>query len=396
MTRVPTFSLQQVTLYHSLNTQARAADLSVQLASGKKAQTYSGISQDALRLVSLETRRAEISQFTSNIGRAEQRLTLMDTTIASVETLALELRDTLDSILQQPDSSGGNLKQIAVSIRDTIAGLLNTRSGGSYIFSGTRDDRRPVDFNAAGYTDVSLIQSNGTTVDRTYYEAYYVQTLGNTLPFAQGSFYNQIYFDKNGVPPTVPAPADPNNPTLTEMDGEDPGLFQYYVDRLNSAQTITTPKIDYYQGNAQSNTVRADAQVDVTYDVRADTLAFQQILSAADAIANLPQGDATNISEKAIITKARDMIKEALETPSAAGFNSVTQIRMGVTSARQTLENTLERHKSLDAYAEGIISDLEGIDSADVIVRLQSDQRALEASFNILARLQKFSLLDFI
>jgi len=396
MTRVPTFALQQMMLYHTLNTQARSADLSVQLASNKKSQTYSGISQDALRLVSLETRRAEVSQFNKNIGHAEQRLKLMDTTVAAVEDLSLELRDTLDRVLQQPDAVSGNLKQIAVNIRDSIAGLLNTRSADSYLFGGTRGDRQPINFSAAGYKNTSLIESNGTTVDSTFYEGYYTEVLGNTLPFAQGSFYNQIYFDKNGVAPTVPAPADPNNPTLTEFNAQDSGLWQYYVDRLNSTQMLATPKLDHYQGNAQANTVRADAQVDVTYDVRASNKAFQQILSAADAIANLPTGSSTDANERAIITKARDMIKAALETPSGAGYNSITQIRINVTSARQTLKNTLERHESFDAYAEGVIKDIENIDPADVIVRLQSDQQALEASFSVLARLQAFSLLDFI
>lgn len=240
MTRVATFALQQLTLFHTLNTQSRTADLGIQLASGNKSQTYSGISQDALRLVSLETRRAEISQFTRNIGTAEQRLSLMDVTITSIEDLALELRDTLERTLQQPDSSGGNLKQIAANIRDAVAGLLNTRSGDTYLFSGTRSDRRPIDFNATGYSNVSLLESDAITVDSAFYEAYYEQVLGNTLPFAQGSFYNQIYFDKNGVPPTVPVPADLNNPTVTEFDAEDPGLWQYYVDRLNSAQMIAS------------------------------------------------------------------------------------------------------------------------------------------------------------
>ncbi len=396
MTRVSTFALQQMTLYHTLNTQARTADLGVQLASDKKSQTYSGISQDALRLVSLETRRAETAQFTKNIDHAEQRLSLMDTTIVAIEDLALELRDALDRTLQEPNATAGSLKQIAVNIRDAIAGLLNTRRGDSYLFGGTRGDRQPIDFNAAGYNSTSLIQSNGTTVDSTLYQAYYTQVLGNTLPYAQGSFYNQIYFEKNGVAPTVPAPVDPNNPTLSEFNAEDPGLWQFYVDRLNSTQMLANPKVDYYQGNAQANTVRADAQVDVTYDVRADTVAFQQILSAADAIANLPVGDASDINEKAIIAKARDMAKNALETPSSAGFNSITQIRMGITWARQTLENTLERHESFETYAEGIVKDIESIDPAEVIVRLQSDQQALEASFSVLARLQSFSLLEFI
>ena len=61
-----------------------------------------------------------------------------------------------------------------------------------------------------------------TTVDETFYQGYYTEVLGNSLPFAQGSFYNQIYFDKNGSLPTGPLPGDPDNPTLTEFVAEDP------------------------------------------------------------------------------------------------------------------------------------------------------------------------------
>ena len=396
MTRVPTFSTQQLILSHTLETQARVSDLQVQLASNKKSQIYSGVSRDALQLVSLETRRMEIAQFTNNINTAENRLALMDTTIVSIEDMALELRDTLDRTLQQPNATGGNLKQMAVNLRDAIIGLLNTRSGETHLFGGTRTDRLPVDITAAGYSKVSLIESNGTTVDQTFYDAYYVQVLGNTLPYAQGSFYNQIYFDKNGVAPSGPFPSDPNNPTLSEFVAEDPGLWQYYVDRLDSTQMIATPKVDYYQGDSNATVVRADVQVNVTTSVRANDVAFQQMLSAADAIANLPKGDANNTNEKAIIQKALDMVGAALGTKTNTSYTTLAQIRMNVTSARDTLTNTLDSFERFDAYAEGVIADLENIDQTEVIVRLQNDQSALDASFAMLGRLQSLSLIEFI
>jgi len=396
MTRVPTFSTQQLTLFHTLNTQSRMSDLQLQLASGKKSQNYSGVSKDALKIITLETRRLEIAQFTKNIKTADNRLQLVDATVESIEKLALELRDVLDRSLALPDSSGGNLPTIAANLRDAIIGLLNTRSGDTFLFGGTRTDRLPVDITAAGYNSMSLIQGDGVTVDSAFYDAYYTQVLGNTLPYAQGSFYNQIYFDKNGVAPTVPAPADPDNPTLAEFVAEDPGLWQYYVDRMNSAQMLANPKVDYYQGDTNANSVRADSSLTINYDVRADQLVFQQIIAAADAIANLPNGDANDANERAVMDRAREMVRDALSTNGNPGFTTVTQVRMGVTTIRQTLGSTLERHQHFDAYAEGVLDDLENINEADVIVRLQGDQSALEASFAMLARLQSLSLLNFL
>ena len=43
-----------------------------------------------------------------------------------------------------------------------------------------------------------------------------------------------------------------------------------------------------------------------------------------------------------------------------------------------------------------MIADIEQIEPAEVIARLQSDQVALEASFTALARIQSLSLVNFL
>jgi flagellin-like hook-associated protein FlgL len=396
MTRVPTLALHQLNLFHTLNTKLRISDLQAQLATGQKSQDDSGIARDSLRLVTLETSRTQAQQFMYSISAADQRLRLMDASLTSIEDLAREFRLSLDSILQGPDAAGRSLTKLAADMRAMVAELLNSSDGDSYLFGGTRSDRRPVDLSAPGYGGISLIQSDGVTVDGAFYQDYFTQVLGNALPYPQGSFYDQIFFDKNGFPPTAPLPPDPNNPTLSELTAEDPDLWQYYVDRLNSAQMLASPKVDYYQGDTQANVVRADSGLELSYDIRADLPAFQQILAAFDAVANLPNGDATDSFERSIIAKARDMLNFALDAPASASFESLDQIRIRAASTLQSLDAVRERHERFANYAEGVIHDIESIDQTEVIFRLQSDQQALEASYAALARLQSLSLLEFI
>lgn len=394
MTQVPTLSNYQVTLFHTMNTKARVSDLQVQLATGQKSQTYAGISREALRLVTLETSRTQADQYINNIDKTQQRLKLMENSMEAIDSLAREFRQTLNSALTAPESAGRDLTKLAADMRQMTVDLLNSSDGQSYLFGGTRTDRPPVDLS--GYSSISLIQADGVTVDAAFYEDYYTQVQGNALPFAQGSFYEQIYFDKNGVAPAGPLPADPDSPTLTEFTAEDPDLWEYYVDRLDSAEMLAGPKADYYRGNDQANVVRADRNLELDYDVRADLPAFQQILAAFDAVANLPTGDANDPFQREVIAKARSMLDGALSPPAGAGFDGLEQIRVRTSSLHQSVEAIRERHERFSAYAEGAAEEIEGIDKVDVIVRLQSDQQALEASYAVLARLQSLSLLDFI
>jgi len=396
MNRIATFAQNNLLLYHTMNTVTRVQDLQIQLATDKKAQTYAGIEGDAQRLVSLENRRIQIDRFLDNIAVGTQRIDLMDLGVASIEDMTRDFRGMLTTALNGPDAFGGDLAKFAADMRLLVAELLNSRDGDRYLFGGARVDRPPVDLGPPGYTDVSLIESDGVTVDSTFYESYYTQVQGLGLPFAAGSFYEQIFFDKNGVAPAGPLPADPDNPTLSEFVAEDPDLWQHYVDRLNSAQMLANPKTDYYQGDQLASLVRADDDLEVSYDLRADLPTFQQILSALDAVANLPNGDTGDPFERAVILKAKEMLDDVLDPLAGGGFQTLDQLRMGLSRARDTMTFAQERHERFFAYAEGVINDLENIDRNEVIVQLQSQQRVLEASYASLAQVQSLTLLDYI
>jgi flagellin-like hook-associated protein FlgL len=396
MNRIATFAQNNLLLYHTMNTVTRVQDLQVQLATDKKAQSYAGIEQDAQRLVSLENRRIQVDRFLDNISVGTQRIDLMDLGVASIEDMTRDFRSMLTTAVNGPDAFDGDLAKFAADMRLLVGELLNSRDGDRYLFGGGRVDRPPVDLSPPGFTDVSLIESDGVTVDSTFYEAYYTQVQGNTLPFAAGSFYEQIFFDKNGVAPAGPLPADPDNPTLGEFVAEDPDLWQYYVDRLNSAQMLANPKTDYYQGDGLENVVRADDDLEVTYDLRADLPTFQQLLTALDAVANLPNADTSDPFERAVVLKAMEMLDEVLDPLAGGAAATLDQLRMELARARDNLTVAQERHEGFFAYAEGVIHDLENIDRNEVIVKLQSQQQVLEASYASLAQVQSLTLLDFL
>ncbi|MCG8596333.1 MAG: hypothetical protein MI785_18490 [Kiloniellales bacterium] len=396
MTRIAPFAQQQLILQQVLNVQARTYDAQVQIATDKKSQDYAGIAKDSERLISLETTRIRTEQFLGNIRIQDQRIQLIDLGLETLDTAAREMQGVLDTALNSPAAFEGDLATLAANTRQLVLDVLNSRDGNRYLFGGTRSDTQPVSLDPPAYRPVGLIESDGVTVDSTFYEAYHEDVLGNALPFAAGSFYEQIYFEKNGVAPGGPLPADPDNPTLSEFVAEDPDLWGYYVDRMNSAQMLANPKLDYYQGDFALQSARVDDSTTVEIEARADAVEIQQLITALDAVANLPNADSRDPFAREVIVQARDMLNSILGTDSSDGIDGLDGLRVRINAARVTLEQTQERLTSFDAFVEGTITDIENIDRSEVLLKLQNDQFVLEASFTTLARLQSLSLLQYI
>ena len=81
---------------------------------------------------------------------------------------------------------------------------------------------------------------------------------------------------------------------------------------------------------------------------------------------------------------------------ATATFSDINDLRIEISSARETLKRAHERHQTFLAFAEGSIADIENVDTAEVAARLMFDRTALEASFTIIGRMQALSLVNFI
>ena len=87
------------------------------------------------------------------------------------------------------------------------------------------------------------------------------------------------------------------------------------------------------------------------------------------------------IKELANATKAFDTLNQAVAT------NGVNQ---------KTLEETQDRHGKSLLFIKIFISDIEDVDVAEAISRLNLDQLALDASFRVYGELTRLTILDFI
>ena len=399
MTRVAPFAQQRLVLFNTLSHQSKMLEKQVQLSSGKVSLHYAGIARDTNRLITNEAAKTRTLQFMHNIDVVQQRLTLLNGAITNIDDVAREVRKVLNATLDGPESHQADFINFMTNARALISDALNTKDGTRFLFSGNRVDAAPVSF-ASPYRSVGLIESNGTTIDQTFYDSYYEDVLGNTLPYAAGtgSFYEQIYFDKNGgLPNLVGFPVvDTNNPTMTEFKAQDPALWQYYVDRLDSTQMLASPKTDYYQGDSTDQQVRADDGFTLTYGARANAASFQQLLTAVDAMSNLPQSAITTADGLALIQKARDMLDRVLANDGADGFQNLSELQVSVNGPRNTLASIRDRHEQFANFADTAIEAVEGINATELIAGLQSDQVQLEASYAVLTRISSLSILDFL
>lgn len=63
---------------------------------------------------------------------------------------------------------------------------------------------------------------------------------------------------------------------------------------------------------------------------------------------------------------------------------------------QNNVESFINEHKNQEVFLEVFISDIEDVDVAEAIMRLNNDQIALEASYKITSELSRLSLLQFI
>lgn len=103
---------------------------------------------------------------------------------------------------------------------------------------------------------------------------------------------------------------------------------------------------------------------------------------------------ATPISGKLTAAQRTFLVGEIANLDAAIDSAQTIQMRNGLKSQR--LETIAQQHIDTSNFLEIFVSDLEDVNMAEAIMRLNTDQTALEASYQTLATLSRFSLLDFI
>lgn len=397
MTGVSTLG-QALRLIENLNSQQmKFGELSTQLATGKKTQSYAGLGTDALTSVRSRTTLSSISVYINNITSADTTLSLSLTAIEEFQQQSRNFSDTMVGFIQEGDHQTGDkvvyddpmtaeIEEIAMgntsaqmdpdfqavinhaeSLYSFLGELLNAKEGDRYLFSGAAGSEKPL--NDTGTLDAAV----------------------NTL----------LTDWKAGNITTDELIAD-------IMDGT----------ALNgNANAITDSTIGFSStlssGTAGDVFVRADENSEFEYTTLANERSLRNVMVALAVMKNenLPpivdvyeDGNYPGIPDAkgapgATAAEQQDNFYQLFTQLSTLVNDSIDQIdkiRFRVETVRVQMSETKESHIDQRELLQNTINNVENVDTNEVAVRLTTLKTQLEASYSVTAITRELSLVNYL
>ncbi len=126
--------------------RAQFDDLQRQLSTGQKSANYAGLGLNRGVTVSLNAQLSALGGYDNTISNVSTRISLMNTALGRMTDIGSAVKAAMVQANTTGTSSGSNVaKQTALSSLDEILGLLNTKAGDHYLFSGRATDQPAVD-----------------------------------------------------------------------------------------------------------------------------------------------------------------------------------------------------------------------------------------------------------
>ena len=178
---------------------------------------------------------------------------------------------------------------------------------------------------------------------------------------------------------------------VSDLNVDFAGGYLFSGTRTDTAPVVLDPAFagfggpddTYYQGDAVTLTVRADAEREVAYGMTADRPGFEELIGA---LRTALAGDATD--DRALLESALELVNRAL--PKVADYRS----ELGAGQA--ALERINLGHGDAEVYLERQISDIENVDLTEAITRMSQDQMVIESAMATIARLNQVTLADYL
>ncbi|MBU6235117.1 MAG: hypothetical protein KGQ41_04675 [Alphaproteobacteria bacterium] len=328
---VSTLGLNLGIISRTKSLQGQMADLQAQVATGVKYQTFGEYGSNAQRIQEYRTSLTTIDIYRQNIDISLSNIEQMD---SAIEETIEQAKGALSSITIQLERGSEfdlvAVKTAAQAALKVIEANMNVRIGDRYLFAGTDVSNEP-------YTGSSTVTANMQT---------------------------QIADWLDGTNTTTQL--------LSNIDNLTDSQLGYSV----SVQT------------AKNIFVRADDSLEVDYTVKANDDGFSKIVAGLNALANLEEPGTGDIPTR---DEFYDVVDSLYRTVKA-GIDGLRDSSSDIALASETI-NTIKNNLTEDKQAyQKVMEQTEATDVTDAIVRFQSMQTQLDASFRISAILGQLSL----
>ena len=125
--------------------KAQMADLQSQLTSGKKSTTYSGMGANEGFAIAARAELSNIAAYTDTMTKINTNIEVGNTALQALADIGTQLQTAANSGSQALNSVGQTAgQQTAVAEFSSMVGILNTRAGDRYVFSGSAIYTQPV------------------------------------------------------------------------------------------------------------------------------------------------------------------------------------------------------------------------------------------------------------
>jgi len=152
-----------------------------------------------------------------------------------------------------------------------------------------------------------------------------------------------------------------------------------------------TAASDLFENNSLKPSMMVDDSLNIEYGVLASDLATDLF----DAMKRIADFDNATPFGTDLTTAQRDYLQSEVGNLAQIAEDMTAQVSANGLNSH-LVERSLERHAATEVQIKTFIADIEDVDLAEAITRLNSDQTAVEAATRVLGTLNNFSLMDFL
>lgn len=356
MTNISTYgqTIEQISRLKTINLSL--ADLSRQLASGKKSTNFADLGSQALTTLRSRALSDQLTVYKSNIKDGDRRLQLMLNAVQEIQAQANNVADTLAGQMQQGTLDISTVKKISDSAQKVIYDLLRYKDGDKYLFSGADSGNPPI-------------------VDNGILDAFLSTEIENWVTSVSPAADTDVLISNYTA-------------TLDTVVGYSPAISA---------------------GNAKNVSIRVDTTTEVDITAYANDGGFKDVLVALGMIKNLdldkialePDDDpmTTRTAPGATAQEQRDnffKVFNDLTRKIVDAVDSIDQVRFKLEGARADLNSYSERHTLEQNTLVNTISDIEDSDTTEVATKINFLRISLESSYQVTGILQGLNLSQFL
>lgn len=398
--RVSTSQLQRRAVDLMINQQAQLSRTQQQVATGKRIVDPADDPAGATRAMGLEREIAATNQYQSNANLAYDRLAMEDDVLGNVSTLLQRISER--ALQGNNDSLGADdRKLIAVELREQLGELVdlaNSRAAtGEYLFAGYSEKTQPFTSSADGkvtyHGDQGQRQMHigpgvNVAVSDSGAEVFQLVRSGN------GAFETQANDGNAGTAVVGATSADasfvPDDYTLTFTAG-DPTTYE--VVRAGDAGFSVTGTYE------SGNTIEFNGAKLVITGEPADGDSFEISTSGHQdifsTVLQLAEAFESGADDAASLAQLHNTVNRSLEALDLASENILTtRAQVG---SRLNLGESQQGYN--DAYllvAQESLSNVQDLDYAEAIFRLQQQLTGLQAAQQTYTKIQGLSLFNYL